>query len=128
MRDILFKNLTSLDHHRRDILLSEYIVQNGVTTSTQKHFIYSVSNHTSLDKPEKLQAWIKNCAGKGPHLKDLSVIKSYDSKAGEEKFEVKIAGNLHVLREQDIFNVDFTQIFKINRKGESLRKNTDKDG
>jgi len=122
MRDIIFKNLTSLNHQQRDILLSEHIVQHGVTTRTQKHFIYSVCDRTFLDKPQKLQTWIKKYAGKGPRLKNLSVLKSYDGKAGEERFEVKITGNLYVLREQDIFNVDFTQVFKINRKGESLKK------
>ena len=122
MRDILFKNLTSIDHQRRDIFMSEQLVQDGVITRTQKHFIYSVCGRTFLDKPEKLQTWIKKYAGKGPRLKDLSVIKTYDSKAGEERFEVKIAGNLYILREQDIFNVDFTQVFKINRKGESLKE------
>ncbi len=121
MRDILYKNLTSLDHQQRDVLLTERLVQNGVTTRTQKHFTYSVSDRTFLDKPEKLQSWIQKYAGKGPRLRDLSVLKSYDSKSGEEKFEVKIAGNIYVLREQDIFNVDFTQVFKIDRKGESLK-------
>lgn len=121
MRDILFKNLTSQDHHRRDILFSEHVVRNGVTTKTEKHFIYFVRDHAFLDNPGGLETWIKKYVSKGPRLKDLSVLKSYDSKIGEERFEVKIAGNLYVLREQDIFNVDFTQIFKIDRKGEKLK-------
>ena len=121
MRDILFKNLTSLDHHRRDILFSERVVQNGVTTKTEKHFVYSVRDHAFLDNPEGLETWIKKYVSKGPRLKDLSVLKSYDSKIGEEKFEVKLAGSLYILREQDIFNIDFTQIFKIDRKGEKLK-------
>ncbi|MCQ9208152.1 MAG: hypothetical protein NG712_02105 [Omnitrophica bacterium] len=121
MRDIMFKNLTSLDHHRRDIFLSEDSVQNGVTTKTQKHFIYFIRDHEFLDDPQKLEDWLKSYAGNGPRLKNLSVLKSYDSKTGEEKFEVKIIGNLYILREQDIFNVDFTQIFKIDRKGEILK-------
>ena len=121
MRDILYKNLTSQDHHRRDIFLSETFVQHGVTTMTQKHFIYPVQGHSFIDKPAKLQAWIKKFAGKGPRLKDLSVLKTYDSKMGEEKFEVKIMGNLYVLREQALYNVDFTQVFKIDRRGENLK-------
>ena len=124
MRDILFKNLTSLDHHRRDIFLSEVFMHHGVATKTQKHFVYFIRDHLFLDSPEKLEAWLKKYASKGPHLKNLSVLKSYNSQIGEEKFEVKIAGNLYVLQEQDIFNVDFTQIFKIDRKGEDLKRNT----
>ena len=121
MRDILFKNLTSRDHHRRDIFLSEASERNGVTTKTQKHFVYFIRDHEFLAGPDKLEGWLKKYARKGPRLKDLSVVKSYDSKIGEEKFEVKIAGNLYVLREQDIFSVDFTQVFKIDRKGKILR-------
>jgi len=121
MRDILFKNLTSLDHHRRDIFLSEASEQNGVTTKTQKHFIYFIRDHEFLDGPQKLEDWLKKYSRKGPRLRNLTVVKSYNSKAGEEKFEVKIVGNLYVLREQDIFNVDFTQVFKIDRKGETLK-------
>lgn len=122
MRDILFKNLTSLDHHRRDIFLSECVVQKGITTRTEKHFIYFVRDHAFLDNPERLEAWIKKYVNKGPRLKDLTVLKSYDSKIGEEKFEVKIVGTIYVLRDQDIFNIDFTQIFKIDRKGDNLKK------
>jgi hypothetical protein len=121
MRDILFKNSTSLDHQRRDIFFSERFIQQGVTTETQKHFIYFIRDHAFLNNPEKLQEWVKKYVHQGPRLKNLSVLKSYDSKIGEERFEVKIVGNLYVLREQDIFNVDFTQIFKIDRKGQSLK-------
>lgn len=121
MRDILFKNLTSIDRHRRDIFLSESSVKNGVTTKTQKHFIYFIQNHEYLKDPSELESWVKKYAQKAPCLKSLSVLKSFNSKIGEEKFEVKIDGNLYVLREQDIFKVDFTQIFKIDRKGKSLK-------
>lgn len=120
MRDIVFKNMTSIDHYRRDIFLSEAFVEKGVTTKTQKHFVYFIRDHLFLDNPKNLENWLKKYASKGPRLKDLSVLKSLDSKTGEEKFEVKIVGNLYVLREQDIFNVDFTQVFKIDRKGEIL--------
>lgn len=121
MRDILFKNLTSMDHRRRDIVLSEHFVQQGVTTKTEKHFIYLVRDHAFLDSPEKLESWVKQYSEKGPRLRNLSVLKSIDSKTGEEKFEVTIVGNLYVLHDQDIFNVDFTQIFKIDRQGKSLK-------
>ncbi len=122
MRDILFKNLTSLDRYRRDILLSEASIKNGVTTKTQKHFVYSVRDHTVLKSAQELEAWLKRYTNSSPRLKDLSVLKSHDSKTGEEKFEVKIIGNLYILREQDIFNIDFTQLFKIDRKGEALKE------
>lgn len=122
MRDILFKNLTSLDHHRRDIFLSEAFVDNGVATKTEKHFVYLVRDHTYLDDPQEFESWIKKYASKGPHLKDLSVLKIYDSKTGEERFEVKVVGTLYILREHDIFNIEFTQTFKIGRKGETLKK------
>ncbi|MFC1699728.1 hypothetical protein ACFL1I_07230 [Candidatus Omnitrophota bacterium] len=121
MRDILYKNLTSTDHHRRDIFMSEQFIYQGVTTKTEKHFIYSVRDHAFLDSPNKLEGWVKKYANKGPRLRDLSVVKRYDSKIGEERFEVKIVGNLYVLRDQDIYNVDFTQVFKIDRKGEKLK-------
>jgi len=121
MRDILNKNLTSMDNQRRDIFLSEQFVQQGVTTKTEKHFIYSVRDHAYLNSPDKLQAWIKRYANKAPRLRNLTVVKNLDSKIGEEKFEVKIVGNLYVLRDQDIFSVDFTQVFKIDRKGDKLK-------
>ena len=121
MRDIMFKNLTTVDHYKRDIFLSESFINNGVTTKTQKHFTYLIRDHALLASPEKLEVWLKKYARKGPRLKDLSVVKSYDSKMGEERFEVKITGNLYVLREQDIFSVDFTQVFKIDRNGEILK-------
>lgn len=121
MRDILFKNLTANNHHKRDIFLSEDFEQNGVITKTEKHFIYLIRDHTVLNSPEELEAWLKEHVDKGPRLKGLSVLKKYDSKIGEERFEVKIEGNLYVLREQDIFSVEFNQLFMIDRRGENLK-------
>ncbi len=122
MRDMVFKNLTSQDHQKRDISLSEAFDLNGVRTKTQKHFTYSVHDHATLHNPKELEAWVKQYASKGPQLKNLSVLKSYDSKVGEEKFEVKITGNLYILRDQDMFNIDFIQEFKIDRQGEGLKR------
>lgn len=121
MRDVVYKNLTSFDHQHRDIFLSEYFVRNGVTTKTEKHFIYAVRDHALLNNPAKLKNWVKKYVQREPRLKNLSVLKSYDSKIGEERFEVKIVGNLYILREHDIYNIDFTQIFKIDRKGDNLK-------
>ena len=114
--------MTSSDRHRRDVVFSEAFTRNGVTVRTQKHFTYSIDDHTFLTSPQQLETWLKKYSGQGPRLRDLSVLKSYDSKAGVERFEVQIVGNLYILREQDIFNVNFKQIFKINRKGEALKK------
>lgn len=122
MHDILFKNLTSLNHHRRDIFLSEQFEKDGVMTKTQKHFIYLVRDHTLLESPEELEGWVKKYSRQGPRLKDLSVLKIHDSKKGEERFEVKIVGNLYVLRDRDIFNVDFIQVFKIDRQGQVVKE------
>lgn len=122
MRDIVFKNMTSLDHHSRDVLLSEAFVRDGVIVKTQKHFTYSISDHNCLKTPEQLKVWLKKYTSHGPRLKDLSVTKSHDSKSGEEKFEVKVEGNLYVLRQQDVFNVNFTQVFKINRRGQTPKE------
>jgi hypothetical protein len=118
---MVFKNLTSQNHHKRDISLSEAFELNGVKTKTQKHFTYFVRDHAILHNPQELEGWIKKYASKGPQLKDLSVVKTYDSKIGEEKFEVKIIGNLYILRDQDMFSIDFIQEFKIDRQGKGLK-------
>lgn len=122
VHDIVFKNSTSMDHSRRDVIMSEAYTQDGVMTKTLKHFVYLIKDHAFLNTPMKLQSWLKKYTKKGPRLKNLTVVKSFNGKLGEEKFEVQIAGNLYILREQDIFNVDFTQVFKINRRGDKLKK------
>ncbi len=121
MHDIVFKHLSSNDHQRRDILLAEAFDQDGIVVRTLKHFVYLIRDHALLNTPTKLQDWLKRYAKQGPKLRNLSVLKSYNSALGEEKFEVQIAGTLYILREQDIFNIDFNQTFKINRRGEKLK-------
>ena len=123
MRDILFKNLTSMNHLKRDITLSEAFMDQGVATKTKKHFIYFVHDHALVNSLDKVKDWIDKYASKGPRLKNLAVMKRYNSNLGEENFEVKIEGNLYVLREQEIFNIDFTQVFTVDRKGSSLKRN-----
>lgn len=122
MHDILFKNSTSLDHQRRDVFLSEDFVEDGIITKSQKHFVYFVREHLCLENQEKVVDWLKNYGHTNkPCLKSLTVFKSYNSKVGEEKFEVKIVGNLHVLYEHQVFNVDFIQIFKVIRKDRKIK-------
>lgn len=84
MRDLLFKNLTSLDKKRKVILSSEILDRKGVRRVIRRHFICII---------KELQ---NNCEIKTP-LPCLYVLKEHNQKAQREKFFCRIKGSLYVI-------------------------------
>lgn len=99
MRDLVFKNLTSVDKKRRVVITSEIMDREGIHSVIHRHF-------TCLVKEVKDGAMTRM-----PHY--LNVLKEKDSKEHREKFFCKIKGNVFAISQGKIFEIMFMHSLRI---------------
>ena len=100
MRDILFKNLTSIDGRKRKIASSEVIDQNGMRSIIHRHFVYMLQEvkKSQLEKP----------------LPYLYVLKEKNTKGFTEKFFYRIKGSMYVILNKKLCLILYMHSLKIN--------------
>lgn len=99
MRDLVFRNLTSADRHRKMISSCEVVDNEGVRSIIQRHFVCILKeiNGKADTKPE-------------PYL---YVLKEHNTKEQQEKFFCKIKGNVYVVNHGRLFLALFMHSLKI---------------
>jgi len=100
MKEIAFKNMTSVQKRRKIISLVERTEKDDCLIISHKTLVYIVSPQTekvrSLSRPEYF------------------VSKTYDSKAKEEKFSLRVKGTSYVVQGNSLLKVDFCHSLKID--------------
>ena len=99
MREILFKNLTSLHKRRKTLSISERSEDNECQTYVKKNFIYLVSPQATMDDP--LSAPV------------IYIKKIRDTKTQQEIFSFRIKGYFYLARDTSFFKVRFCHGLKI---------------
>ena len=100
MRDLVFKNLTSIEKRRKVISSSEVTDNNGIHSVINRHFMYMVREvacGSEMPKPE-------------PHV---HVIKDRNTKDQRESFFCKIKGGVYVMHEEKVFLVNYMHTLRI---------------
>ena len=100
MREILFKNETSIAKRRKTILISERSEDKECKTSVRKSFIYLVSPEVRMEQPV--------------NQPDIYIRKSYNTKTKEEKFSFRVKGYFYIAKENCFLKVYFCHCLKIN--------------
>lgn len=100
MRDLLFKNLTSVDRKKRIISSSEVVDKQGVRSIIHRHFICMVKE-------------VKGEEVKKP-TSYLYVLKEKNSKEHKEKFYCRIKGSMLAINKNKLFLIVFTHSLKIH--------------
>ena len=102
MKEIAFKNLTSVERKRKIISLREVTERDGCAISSQKTLVYIVSPQfgkiRNVERPE------------------YHIGKSYDSVTKEERFSLRVKGTSYVVQESNFLKVDFCHSLKIDIK------------
>ncbi|MDP2940200.1 MAG: hypothetical protein Q8O13_08995 [Candidatus Omnitrophota bacterium] len=99
MRELLFKNLTSLEKGRKVICISDLSSKDGYLAHTQRQFIYLVRD------AENIREALSNPV--------FYILKIHDSKQKKEKLFFKVKGNFFVVADNHIRIVYFCHSFKI---------------
>lgn len=100
MRELLYKNLTSLEKGRKILAISEESQKNGFLTRTSRKFIYMIKD------AENLRASLA--------APTFNILKIRDSKTRKERFIFKIKGNFFVVNDHKVRLVYFCHSFRID--------------
>lgn len=114
MRDIVIKNLTSQDKHRRTLHILEKINQNGFFATAERYRSYVLREKQHFNNLEEINHWlISNESQPMTKLRYLNVTKRKDTASNEENLTYEMVGRSYLIAGYSIFCVFFTHIFKI---------------
>lgn len=115
MREIIFKNLTTRNRRRRDLLILERADENGYHTEVEKRCVFLVKNHRHLQDPQAVNRWVSDHLN-DPHcrLRNLSVTKRENTKTGTKHFSFKAIGSFYAVLGEEIFSVGFVQTYEVD--------------
>ncbi len=123
MREVIFKNLTSLAHRKKDILLKEVFEKDGVIAKTERRCFYFIREIATLDEDKDLNKWLdsqdKTCAMNKRHF---HIMKEHNEKISEDKLICKIAGTFYAIVDKKVYTIGFLHSFKMCFFKESLTK------
>lgn len=122
MREIVFKNLTSVNARKKDILLKEVSQKDGIVTKTERRSFYFIKDITHVDGEADLQKWLYAKNQESPQKRHFYIFKDHNDKRGSEKIVCKIAGTFYVIVDNNIFTIAFLHSFRVTLGKEELVK------
>ncbi|MBI5124020.1 MAG: hypothetical protein HZA72_01215 [Candidatus Omnitrophica bacterium] len=115
MREVLYKNLTSPQARKKDILLKEVFERDGVTGKTERRSFYFIKDIIHLSSDEELQKWVNAQDNREePVKKHFHIMKEHNDILGVDKFICKIFGIFYAVIDKDIYTIAFLHSFKVN--------------
>jgi len=123
MREVVYKNLTSVSSRKKDIFLQEVFERNGLTAKTERRCLYFVRDIIHVDNPDELQKWVVRQSEAGAiNKRHFYIFREHSDELGEDKFICKILGNFYAVIENSVYTIAFLQSFKIRfTKGVSAK-------
>ena len=119
MREILVRNLTSLDWLQRDCVVTELMRQGDYATKVIRRCTYHVESQTALPATGDSIQWAHNLDPLPP--RQVFVTKDLDPDTGGERVVYKVLGHFYVVWGRDVFCVGYRHILSMDIEGsESL--------
>ncbi len=123
MREVVFKNLTSAESRKKDILLKEVFERDGVLARTERRSFYFIKDVIHLQSDDELQKWVNSQGNESERSKrHFHIMKEHNDGLGIDKFICKIFGTFYAVIDRDIYAVAFLHSFKISFVKNSLIK------
>ncbi|MFA5145097.1 MAG: hypothetical protein WC723_03715 [Candidatus Omnitrophota bacterium] len=101
MRDLLFKNLTSVDRKRKVVSTSETMENQGIRSVIRRHFVCMMKEVMAEDMEKKPSPY-------------LYVLKIRNAKEQKEKFFCRIKGSVYAINKGRIFLIVFAHSLKVD--------------
>ena len=123
MRELIFKNLTTIPSKKRDISLEEIVHRNGVISTTKKRSMYFVRGIHKVKSKNELAEWIHIRKKNGASGKKFfHILRKCSSARKEDKLICKMRGAFYIVADESIYNIVFVHTIKINIKKEESEK------
>lgn len=114
MREVIYKNLTSLNSRKKDIFLQEVFEKDGVTAKTERRCLYFIKDIIHLDAPDDVQKWMAKQGELGMmNKRQFYIFKRHNDSPGEDRLICKILGNFYAIIDNSVYIIAFLQSFKI---------------
>jgi hypothetical protein len=115
MREVVFKNLWSVEAHKKDILLKEIFERDGVVARTERRSFYFIKNVTHLHTDDELNKWVNIQDNKNePVKRHFHIMKEHSDICGTDKFICKILGTFYAVVDKDVYTIAFLHSFKVS--------------
>jgi len=121
MREVLFKNLTSLSSRKKDIFLREVFVKNGITAKTERRCFYFIKDIKHLASDADMQKWMDSQGQLGAENKrQFHILKEHNDAHLEDKVMCKILGTFYAVINSTVYTIGFMHSFKVRFEKPSL--------
>ena len=123
MREVIFKNLTSLTSRKKDIVLKEVFEKDGVLAKTERRCFYFIRRVDQLSGGNTLDKWIASQAPMGsPNTRRFHILKEHSDAANEDKVICRIEGEFFAVVNMTVFTIGFLHYFKARFERNAMAK------
>lgn len=123
MREVLFKDLTSVQSRKKDIFLKEVFVKDGITARTERRCFYLIKNIRRLESAEGLKKWLNSHEeADKPVSRQFHIMKEHNDSLAEDKVICKICGTFYAVVDNCIYTIGFLHSFKVCFSKDALVK------
>lgn len=123
MREVVFRNLTSVNSRKKDIFLKEVFEKDGVVAKTERRCFYFIKDIKHLGTDEALQKWLAEQGdSKGVNGRQFHIMKEHNDAHLEDKIMCKILGTFYAVISRSIYTIGFMHSFKVQFVKPSLAK------
>ena len=121
MREVVFKNLTSISSRKKDIFLREVFEKDGVVAKTERRCFYFIKDIKHLESDEELQRWLTEQGESGQmNKRQFHIMKDHNDANLEDKIICKILGTFYVVINRSVYTIGFMHSFKVRFEKPSL--------
>lgn len=114
MREVLFKDLTSVSSRKKDIFLKEVFEKDGVTAKTERRCFYLIKDVKELEGSGEIEKWLDSQdKTDGIGKRQFHIMKEHNDQLGEDKVMCKICGMFYAVVNNRIYTVGFLHSFKV---------------
>lgn len=123
MREVVYKNLTSLSSRKKDIFLKEVFERDGLTARTERRCFYFIKGITHLEEMEDLQKWL-DVQGKAGVLnkRNFYIFREHSDELGEDRLVCKVLGTFYAIVDKCVYTIAFLHSFRVSFMKGTLAK------
>ena len=114
MREVVFKNLTSVSSRKKDIFLQEVFERDGVIAKTERRCFYFIKEVKRLGSDDELKSWIASQGDlKAVNKRQFHIMKEHNDDTLEDKIICKILGTFRAIMNRTVYTIGFMHSFKV---------------
>jgi hypothetical protein len=121
VREVVYKNLTSVNSRKKDIFLKEVFERDGLVAKTERRCFYFVKDIKHLESDDELQKWLSGQGEPGSlNKRQFHILKEHNDSNSGDKIICKILGTFYAVVKKTVYTIGFMHSFKVRFEKPSL--------